>query len=76
MKRNIRVWAFLMLMVMPAVLLAGQGEKKVLTLDDYPEWKHIQEVMISDNGDWIAYGYRPNGGDITLFIKNLDNEKI
>ncbi len=71
-----RTWAFLMLLVMPVVLLARQGEKKVLTLDDYPKWKHIEEVTISDNGDWITFGYRPNGGDVTLYIKNLDNGKV
>jgi len=65
----------LMLMV-PAVLLARQGEKKVLTLDDYPLWKHITGVTISDNGDWITYGYQPNGSDVTLYIKSLENEKI
>jgi dipeptidyl aminopeptidase/acylaminoacyl peptidase len=61
---------------MPVVLLAGQGEKKVLTLDDYPKWKHIQEGAISDNGDWITYGLRPNGGDVTLYIKSLPDNKI
>ena len=76
MRRDIRALAFLMLMVMPVVLLADQTEKKVLTLEDYPNWKHIEEVTISDNGDWITYGYRPNGGDVTLYIKNLDNGKI
>ncbi len=76
MRRNTTAWAILLLMVMPVVLLAGKGEKKVLNLDDYPEWKHITSVMISDYGDWITYGYRPNGGDVTLYIKNLKNEKI
>ena len=76
MRKKMRAWAILLLMVMPVVLLAGQGEKKVLTLDDYPEWKHITSVTISDNGDWITYGYRPNGGDVTLYIKSLDNGKV
>jgi len=76
MRKKMRAWAFVVLFVMPVVLLAGQGEKKVLTLDDYPEWKHITSVTISDYGDWITYGYRPNGGDVTLYIKNLKNEKI
>ena len=65
----------LMLMV-PAVLLAEQGEKKILTLDDYPQWKHINSATISDSGDWVTYGYRPNGGDVTLYIKSLETQKI
>ena len=76
MRKNFRAWAFVVLLLMPSVLLTGQDENKVLTLDDYPQWKHITDVTISDNGDWITYGYRPNGGDVTLFIKNLDNGKI
>ncbi len=76
MKKSFWTWACLILFVMPAMLLADKAEKKVLTLDDYPKWKHIQEVTISDTGDWITYGYRPNGGDVTLNIKSLETEKI
>jgi dienelactone hydrolase len=76
MRNTKRFWAFWLLLLMPALLLADQAEKKVLTLDDYPQWKHIQEVTISDNGDWISYGFRPNGGDVTLYIKSLTSDKI
>jgi dipeptidyl aminopeptidase/acylaminoacyl peptidase len=76
MKKIYQIWTFLLLLMMPVVLMAGEGEKKVLTLDDYPLWKDIEEVTISDIGDWISYGYRPKGGDITLYIKNLENRKV
>ena len=76
MRKILKAWACFLFLVMPVMLLAGEGEKRVLTLDDYPKWKHIQEVTIADIGDWITYGYRPNGGDVTLYIKNLDNGKI
>jgi dipeptidyl aminopeptidase/acylaminoacyl peptidase len=76
MKRSSRVWAFVVLLVIPAMIVAEQAEEKVLTLEDYPKWKHIQDATISDNGDWITYGYRPNGGDVTLYIKSLVGEKI
>jgi len=71
-----KIWAWVMLLILPAVILAEQGEKKVLTLDDYPLWKHISSVTISDNGEWVTYGYRPNGGDVILYIKSLENGKI
>jgi dipeptidyl aminopeptidase/acylaminoacyl peptidase len=76
MRKTVQTWTFLLFFAMPVLLLAGQAEKKVLTLDDYPRWKHIEEVTISDSGDWITYGYRPNGGDVTLYIKSLETDKI
>lgn len=76
MRKILHKWTFLLLLVLPVVLTAGQGEKKVLTLDDYPEWKHIEDATIADNRDWITFGYRPNGGEVTLNIKNLNNGKI
>ena len=50
-------------------------DKKILTLEDYPRWKHIVSVNLSSDGGWMSYGLRPNGGDETLFIKNLTSEK-
>jgi dipeptidyl aminopeptidase/acylaminoacyl peptidase len=76
MRKNMRILACVVLVLLPSVVLAGQTEKRVLTLGDYPQWKHITSVTISDNGDWITYGYRPNGGDVTLHIKSLDNGKV
>lgn len=76
MRKTIQVWTFLLLLIISVGLMAGEAEKKVLTLDDYPLWKHIEEATISNRGDWITFGYRPNGGDVTLYIKNLENGKI
>jgi len=52
------------------------GAKKVLTLADYPRWKHVVSTAISADGNWVSYGLRPNGGDETLYFKNLAAEKI
>lgn len=76
MRRNIKVWVSIIVVLIPALFLSAETEKKELTLDDYPLWKHIESVTISDDGRWITYAYRPNGGDATLYIKNLEEEKI
>ena len=59
-----------------AFSLSAQGEKKVLTLEDYPQWKHILSPAISGDGNWVSYALRPNGGDPVLFVKSLASDKI
>ena len=59
-----------------AFSLSAQGEKKVLTLEDYPKWKHILSPAICADSNWISYSLRPNGGDATLYIKSLTSDKI
>jgi dipeptidyl aminopeptidase/acylaminoacyl peptidase len=59
-----------------AVSLSAQGEKKVLTLADYPQWKHILSPAICEHGNWISYSLRPNGGDAILYFKSLASDKM
>ncbi len=59
-----------------AFSLSAQNGKKVLTLVDYPLWKHILSPAISADGSWISYALRPNGGDVTLHIKGLSSDKL
>ncbi len=59
-----------------AFSLSAQGEKKILTLEDYPQWKHILSPGISADGTWVTYSFRPNGGDATLYFKSLSSDKI
>ncbi|MBD3616753.1 MAG: S9 family peptidase [Gracilimonas sp.] len=49
------------------------AQDKVLTIDDYDRWSRIVGAEISNNGDWMAYGLRPNGGDDTLHVISLSN---
>jgi dipeptidyl aminopeptidase/acylaminoacyl peptidase len=49
---------------------------KVLTLDEYPGWKRIQSPLLSPDGRWMAYAYRPNEGDDTLFLRELDGRGL
>jgi dipeptidyl aminopeptidase/acylaminoacyl peptidase len=71
-KKNV-LW-FILFLVFTLPVLA-QSEKKVLTLEDYPQWKHILSPTISTDGNWIAYSLRPNGGDAVLYFKSLALEK-
>ncbi len=73
MRRNV-LSVFLVLIF--AFSLSAQSEKKVLTLEDYPLWKHILSPAICADGSWVSYSLRPNGGNATLYIKNLVSDKI
>jgi len=64
------------LMLIFAFSLSAQSEKKVLTLEDYPLWKHILSPSISSDGNWVSYTLRPNGGDATVAFKSLTADKI
>jgi dipeptidyl aminopeptidase/acylaminoacyl peptidase len=66
----------ILLVLIFALNLAAQGQKKVLTLEDYPQWKHILSPAISADGNWVTYSLRPNGGDAILYFKSLVSDKI
>lgn len=51
-------------------------EKKALTFDDYSKWNRISRAGISSDGQWITYSQTPNGGDVTLFIKNAQTDTL
>lgn len=66
----------ILLVLIFAFNLAAANEEKVLSLEDYPLWKHISTPLISSDGSWVSYSFRPNGGDSTLYFKNLSSDKI
>ncbi|MGB2906433.1 MAG: prolyl oligopeptidase family serine peptidase [Candidatus Aminicenantaceae bacterium] len=61
---------------LPPDLAAQEGGKKVLTLEDYPQWSRITAPAIAPNGKWATYGYQPNDGDNTLYIKSLTTDTV
>jgi len=76
MKSTPRSRLFFLVLIL-AVLFAPPAsaqEKKVLTLDDYGEWKRISSTSLSPGGGWISFAYRPNAGDDTLYVKEIDGE--
>lgn len=74
-KKKLSLFLIILAFVFTSSLWA-QTEKKVLTFEDYPLWKHIMSSSISSDGNWVSYALRPNGGDPTLYVKSLTADKI
>ena len=55
------------LLMLISTLVTAQD--KTLQLEDYGQWKRIVSTGLSPDGQWFAYGLRPNDGDDTLYIK-------
>ncbi|HEX7546652.1 MAG TPA: prolyl oligopeptidase family serine peptidase [Gemmatimonadaceae bacterium] len=68
-------FALLLLFLAPLANAAGQA-LKVLNLPDYGRWNRITSTSLSTDGKWMSYAYQPNDGDATLFVKQLDGDKI
>ena len=71
LRTTLSVLAFLLV----AAPLTAQ-EKRPLTLDDYGNWSRIQQTVLSSDGKWMAWVQRPNEGDATLFVKELDGNSV
>lgn len=54
---------------------ATDAGRKVMSLEDYPRWNRLVSAAISADGNWMTYGYRPNDGDETLHVRNLNNDE-
>ncbi len=92
MRRAIRLISFPCLVLFAAGFLFGvasqapqapsnpqanpEGTRKVLTLADYGRWNRVTSTAMSPDGSWITYTYQPNTGDATLFVKQLDGDKV
>ncbi len=55
---------------------AAGGENKPLTLADYPRWSRINAVALSPDGAWMSYAHAPNEGDGTLYVRELDGDRL
>ena len=64
------------LLFLMAASTAAQQPLKTLTLADYPRWSRITDVQLSDDGKWLSYGYTPNEGDGTLFVRDLTSSTL
>lgn len=63
------------LLISVSTLVAQQGEKRPLPIDDYGRYRSITSVSISDDGQWISYAYRKREADDSLYVRNPDTGK-
>jgi dipeptidyl aminopeptidase/acylaminoacyl peptidase len=47
---------------------------RAMQIEDYARWRSIVSTSISNDGDWMTYGYRHHRADDTLYVRNLDND--
>jgi len=59
-----------------AINLGTQAQDKTLSIKDYDKWSRIFGANISNDGKWMSYTLRPNGGNDTLLIQSLDSDKL
>lgn len=52
------------------------AQKIPLTHDVYDDWKSIQSVRLSDDGNWAAYRIAPQVGDAILELRNLTTDEL
>ncbi len=52
------------------------AQKKALQLEDYKQWSRIVSASPSPDANYFSYALRPNGGDDTLYLKNLKTESV
>jgi len=74
-KKCMAFMVFAVILIFAAGLYAQDG-KKALTFDDYARWRSITSTSISDDGNWITFGYSRREADDTLYVKNLENDKL
>src|SRR5262245_57190541 len=55
---------------------ADPGAKKVLGLADIGRWNRIANTALSPDGRWMTYVITPNEGDGTLYVRDLEGNRI
>ena len=73
--RRVPIIALIAVLIAPFASSSAQA-LKVLNLPDYGRWNRITSTTLSPDGKWMTYAYQPNEGDATLFVKQLDGDKL
>ncbi len=63
------------LLISVSTLLAQQGEKRPIPIEEYGRYRSISSVAISDDGQWISYAYTRREADDSLYVSNPDTGK-
>ena len=73
MKKSLSISLFVLVTLL--INSSAWAQNKALNVEDYHRWSHITEAEVSNNGNWMAYVLRPNGGDDTLHVISLNNNR-
>jgi dipeptidyl aminopeptidase/acylaminoacyl peptidase len=52
------------------------AQKKPLTFTDIMKFKQIENPVISEDGNWVAYGTQPDRGDGEVKVHSLQSKKV
>ncbi len=66
----------LFIILLLAIIVSAQTEKRPLSSDDILKWNRITETHVSNNGETIVYKQEPWKGDPTLKITTAKGEEI
>ncbi len=69
-KRILGILVVVLGIVLPGQLILAQG-KKALTFEDMMKFKALQNPVISENGQWVAYAAQPDRGDGDARFKSV-----
>ena len=58
-----------------AALAQEQDSLRFMQIEDYARWRSIVSVTVSDDGNWMTYGYRHHRADDTLYINSLRDDR-
>ncbi len=65
-----KIFGLLLILLVSAVNLNAQ-KKKQFTFEDAMKFRDLRTVVMSDNGNWVAYTSNPDRGDGDVFIHSL-----
>jgi dipeptidyl aminopeptidase/acylaminoacyl peptidase len=71
----VKLASFSFLLLLAGVPLAAQ-EKPPIIVDDYGAWKQISSVVLSPDGEWMAWVQDRLEGEDSLYVKALDGETL
>ena len=58
------------------LVIAQAAAKRAVTHDDYDNWTALSGTTYSRDGKWMAYSIRPRVGDATLYIQEVDGDRV
>ncbi|MCP4723571.1 MAG: prolyl oligopeptidase family serine peptidase, partial [bacterium] len=70
-----KIFLAIILTLFSVNVFAQGADKKEVSIDDYVKWRNITGTSISDDGNWITYGYHGVNRDDTLYVKNIVSGK-